>query len=175
MNASDGIDAIWRTYQTTLDCFKIASRSISRNDIRLLKKTGFIEDTEDDASNKITSCQNDANDFVIVSLWASFERNLFLYLTTDIVNLQSKLFTEKVADHIERLKLSDVLDSFKKVGIDSNLIGQAKQIYDYRNWIAHRNAKKTPSANVTPDMAYATLVEVTRQLDVINSLSNNNK
>ncbi len=171
MSASDDIEAIWRIYQTTLDCFKVASRSISRNDLRLLNKTEFIEYTEDEASKKIKICQNDADDFVIVSLWASFERSLFLYLTTDIVNLQSKLFTERVADHIERLKLSDVLDSFKKVGIDSNLIGQAKQIYDYRNWIAHRNAKKTPSANVTPDMAYATLKEITRQLDGIISLS----
>jgi hypothetical protein len=48
---------------------------------------------------------------------------------------------------------------------DKNLIGQAKQILEYRDWIAHgRNPDKYPSANITPKFAYNTLSEIVKQL-----------
>lgn len=165
MNATDNIEAIWRTYQTTKDCLKIASRSISRNDPKMLKKTGFIEDTRDGADEKISASQQDIDDYVIISLWAYFERHMFLQLKQDMMNPNSKFLNDKIDEHLERLKISDVLDVFK-VKIDSNLIGEAKQIYEYRNWVAHRNPKKYPSANTTPDRSYEVLLEIIKKLEL---------
>jgi len=176
MSAIDDFKAIWRNYQTIRDCIKIASRSISQNDLSLLKKTDFFENTADEADEKIQVSQKDADDYVIMTLWACFERNLFSRFTNDIVNPDSKLKNKKIGDHIERLQMVEVIDAFKKskgeasIGIDSKLIGIAKQIYHYRNWIAHRNPKKPSPANVTPNMAYKTLLEILQELDSQNIL-----
>ena len=46
-----------------------------------------------------------------------------------------------------------------------NRLGIAKQIYEYRNWVAHgKNPQKPPHAQITPKPAYDTLTEVVESL-----------
>jgi predicted transcriptional regulator len=44
------------------------------------------------------------------------------------------------------------------------LIGSAKQILEYRNWVAHRNPKKRSPVRIVPNMAYDTLNEIIETL-----------
>jgi hypothetical protein len=56
-----------------------------------------------------------------------------------------------------------MLDLLKSILPSSNLIGQARQILEYRDWIAHgKNPETAPSANITPTFAYEILSEVVR-------------
>ncbi len=47
----------------------------------------------------------------------------------------------------------------------SILLGQAKQIKQYRDWVAHRNVSKAVPANVPPKKAYEILSEILWRLE----------
>ncbi len=173
MSANKDIQRAWLSYSITLDCLKIARKSIKKDQHNvLLDKTIFLDLPKDRALQDIDDSQQHAEDYLILTVWAYFERNLFLKLNQDLINPRSKLINDKIQDHMERLEMKNgLLDALKSV-ISSELIGNAKQIYDYRNWIAHRNPKKTPPAMVTPDFAYQVLSEITNQLDERVLISN---
>lgn len=47
---------------------------------------------------------------------------------------------------VERWTVKDMIDALTP-SVDEDLRGQVKQIYDYRNWVAHgRNPKRQPPA-----------------------------
>jgi len=104
-------------------------------------------------------------------MWAVFERKLFDYLRRESgaafsarpspVNARMRT---KIEDDIEFWRIDEVLDIFKTV-VSSDLIGQAKQVKKYRDWIAHRNPRKPPPANVVPVIAYRLLSEILNELD----------
>lgn len=57
----------------------------------------------------------------------------------------------------ERWRFLDILDLFKGI-MDSQIIGNAKKAYKYRNWVAH--GKKTPkSESLDPIIAFNVLNE----------------
>lgn len=170
MSASNTIDEIWRSYQITLDCLKIANRSIVNNDIGSLEKTGFIGSPHDEAKRQIMQSRSNADDYVILSLWASFERTLLSYVQSEsnrILTEPTTNFTysvhQKIDNEIEYWRVDDILNIFKTI-ISPDLIGQAKQVKKYRDWIAHRNIKKGSPQNVPPQTAYIILSEILMQL-----------
>jgi hypothetical protein len=55
--------------------------------------------------------------------------------------------------------LDDLLDLFKSL-VEVDKIGVAKQIKDYRDWIAHRNPKRLPPAQTEPRTAYSVLAAI---------------
>jgi hypothetical protein len=60
-------------------------------------------------------------------------------------------------DSIERWTVTDIIDILKDV-VPDELRGRAKQIYEYRNWVAHgRNKNHLPSSRTDPKTAYAVL------------------
>ncbi len=77
-------------------------------------------------------------------------------MTPTTFNIQ---FHHKVENEMEYWKSDDVLDLFKSV-VNSDLIGNAKQVKKYRDWIAHKNPKKGPPSNVPPQTAYRILSEI---------------
>jgi len=42
MNPTNILDPIWESYLTTIDCLKVASRSIENNELHLMDKTRFV-------------------------------------------------------------------------------------------------------------------------------------
>jgi len=70
----------------------------------------------------------------------------------------------KIEHEMEYWKSDDILNMFKSL-IDSDLIGQAKQVKQYRDWVAHRNISKGAPANVPPKKAYEILSEILRGLE----------
>lgn len=178
MSAADALDTIWQSYIDTIDCLKVASRCISTGRIEHLDKTGFIQTSKPEAEKKISASRKNADEFLILSLWAVFERSLFFHLQKEsdriLQSAQTKLtlgIHEKIKDEIEYWRVDDVLDLFK-THIDPNLIGNAKQVKKYRDWVAHRNPNKLPTTNVPPHMAYKVLSEIASQLSEGESGSN---
>lgn len=170
MPINHSLDGIWQAYKTTLDCLKIAKRSIAKNDPCLLAKTNFMGAVKDEAEQQIEQSWANADDYVILSLWTAFERILLVYVQEENQRMLTETATcfthsiqQKIADDTEYWRIDDVLDFFK-TAISSDLIGQAKQVKRYRDWVAHRNEKKATPANVTPKMAYDILTEIIRQL-----------
>lgn len=177
MKASEALNNIWYTYQVTDDCLKIAKRSVALEDLRLLKKTSFITSSLDKATQDITDIRNNVDDYVILSLWVVFERNLFEYCFIEnqrLLNNNSNDLTqrvyEKINNEIEYWRVDDVLDMFKPF-VDSQIIGQAKQIKKYRDWIAHKNPKKAIPQSITPKMAHRVLLTIVQILEENQMLS----
>jgi len=68
---------------------------------------------------------------------------------------------------VEFWNQKEILDLLKTIpSIDKNAIGQAKQILDYRNWIAHgKDVNKQSSVNsMTPTYTYRILDEIVKVL-----------
>ena len=76
MNNQKLLDPVWTSYQTTIDCLKIADRGVTLGELRLLANTRFIRSEAVEAKQFISQSKDDAGDFVILSLWAVFERRL---------------------------------------------------------------------------------------------------
>jgi len=106
-----------------------------------------------------------ADDLAIVALWAWFERYLIEFTQTMVVIASPSPadFAEhlqvRITKEIERWPADSLLDLFKSV-IDANKIGIAKQIKDYRDWIAHRNVNRRPPAKTEPANAYSLLLAI---------------
>ena len=180
MKSNTLLDYIWQTYQVTRDCLKVAQRSVSKKDLRLLSKTKFIGMSEEQAGNWISKSRNNSDDYIILSLWAAFERIMIGYLQKQgkkILDDPPSDFNKKVYDKIESeieyWRINDILDIFKDL-IDSNLIGNVKQIKAYRDWIAHRNIKKGAPPNVLPQTAYKVLSEIIVELKNHTEFENQN-
>jgi hypothetical protein len=98
-------------------------------------------------------------------LWAWFERYLieFIQAKAAIASSSPAEFAQRlqarITQAIEYWRPDDLLDLFKTV-TDANRIGTAKQIKDYRDWIAHRNPKRQAPAQTEPANAYSLFLEI---------------
>ena len=166
MNSPNILEPIWESYRTTIDCLKVASRSIDKGELHLMNRTKFASSRIDAAKLMIEASRSNADDFVIVSLWAAFERKLLEYVQVEGKKLLQKTpnnfnlqVHQKIESEMEYWKSDDVLDLFKSV-VNSELIGNAKPVKKYRDWVAHKNPKKGPPPNVPPQTAYRILSDI---------------
>ena len=180
MNTIAVLDELWHTYLVTIDCLQIARRSVKRKDIASIQGTEFMEAPQDAAMLQITACRKSTEDYFVLAFWASFERNLLDFLKIEcrkIMGTQPSAFNQKlhrkIEDQLEYWRSDEILDIFKML-VDSNLIGQAKKIKRYRDWVAHKNPNKPSPDNVTPQIAYDVLSNITKQLDKHTALSSTN-
>lgn len=172
MSSENPLDRIWESYKITSDCLKIAQRSVSKNEKSLLKGTVFLNSlSKDEPVLWIEKSRTDADDYVILSLWAAFERVILEYVQKEggkVLDTTpsdfNKKFHQKIEQEIEYWRIDDILDMLKVI-IDSTLIGNAKQVKQYRDWVAHRNVNKGSPPNVPPQNAYQILSEILCQLD----------
>lgn len=171
MSSSEVLDEVWHSYLGSIDCFKIASRCVSDADANYLKYTDFLSEKTDSAASWIMEARKNADDFVVLSLWAIFERLLVEEVQKESRKMLSGnellLFTSKVHSKIEKeveyWRADDVLDLFKG-RVDADLIGNVKQVKRYRDWVAHRNQKKSKPKDVTPEIAYKILSAVAKEI-----------
>jgi len=171
MKSANILDPVWESYQTMTDCLKVASKNIEKNELHLMDRTGFVSRSVDEAKVMIKDSRDNADDFVIVSLWAVFERKILEYLQIEGRKILQKAPTvfntqvhSKIENEMEYWKIDDILDLFKAF-VDPNLIGNAKQVKKYRDWIAHRNPKKGPPSNVPPQTAYKILSDIISEIE----------
>ncbi len=172
---SNPLDEIWKDYLISKDCFKMAARMVRMQEPRFARDTGFLGASVDEAVARIADSRKDADDYFVLSLWVTFERYIVNYIRgksgkiKDISpqNLAAN-FHEKLDREIEYWRIDEMLDLLKG-SLDSALIGSAKQIKSYRDWIAHRNERKPSPAKITPSTAYRVLSEIIRQVAVADA------
>lgn len=82
----------------------------------------------------------------------------------------STRLAEKFTSEVEYWRFAQVLDLFKGE-IDANLIGEVKQVKQYRDWIAHRNPGNRMSTAFTPETAFNILSRMIRQIRLTHTLS----
>lgn len=168
MSFSSPLDSRWEAYQVTRDCLKVAQRAVENQSLLLL--TRFVGLPQPNAIELIKKSRDEADDFVILSLWAAFERITINFLQEkgkkvleEFPQSFSEKFYEKLEKEVEYWKINDVLDLFRG-SIDSNLIGDAKHIKKYRDWLAHRNEKRGTPPKVYPIFTYEILSEIIIQI-----------
>lgn len=163
---SNPLDSIWQAYLTVEDCFKVAKRSAKITDLRLISGTQFFNSVDSKIELSISSSRSESYDLFVLALWAIFERFVISYFQIKGEKLKQVIpeslgnrMHARFYDNIEYWRIDEVLDMLKDT-IDPNLIGNAKQIKNYRDWIAHRNPTKQPEYRIQPKMAYDLLSKI---------------
>jgi len=170
MSSDNPLEPVWRTYQITRDCLRIAQRTVRRADARLLRGTDFLGDALTASSERIQRSRDESDDFVILSLWVAFERAVLSFLrekgrgllAVHPASLAGALYG-KFENEIEYWKTEEMLDLFRQ-DLGAQLIGDAKNIKKHRDWIAHRNPRRPSPGAVTPVFAYKILSEVLERI-----------
>jgi len=166
---SNPLKPILEAYEISTDCFKVAKRAVKQQQLNLFANSNWL--TRQNAHDEIAKTATEVNDLFVFSLWAAFERFVITYLQSKAVGLQETVVPlslanplfEYVHKEMEYWSPKDILDLLKNVqSIDKNAIGKAKQILEYRNWVAHgKDVKKTSSVKaMTPLYTYQTLNEI---------------
>jgi hypothetical protein len=170
---SNPLIPVLEAYEVSVECFKVSKRVVKRQQMNLLAETHWL--SQPNAQQDIAKAITEVSDLFVFSLWASFERFVITYLqdkTTGLqqivtpITLASPLFGH-IHQEIEFWHPKDMLELLKNIpSIDKNAIGRAKQILEYRNWIADgKDVKKTVSIKtMTPAYTYQTLNEIVRVL-----------
>lgn len=170
MESDNPLNPIWKVYEVTKDCLKVTQRTVNRSDECLLRETEFIGNSVQQSMEWITKSRSESDNFIIMSLWASFERTIISYLQEKgrkILEARpisfSHVLYNKFEKEVEYWRIEDVLNLFKQ-NIDSRLIGDAKNIKKHRDWIAHRNPNRRSPGKVTPIFAYRILSNILAQI-----------
>jgi hypothetical protein len=161
---------IWKAYQTISNCLKMATEKPVQA-APLTNDTELVDELPADSYHAIQQSHAELNDLFVLALWATFERCIRDYLQVKGDKLKTVLPTtlanplyEHFYDEVEYWKPYDMLDMLKAT-LSSTLLGHARQIVKYRDWVAHgRTPKKLPSAIIKPSEAYKTLNEIINTL-----------
>jgi len=112
-----------------------------------------------------------ADEFVILAMWAEFERSLIEFLevrTRSVRSISPRLLWRRLGDHVahgvERWRPDERLDILKGF-VNPERVGQAKEVRKFRDWIAHKNPRRRPSKEVDPASTYQLLSEILETLD----------
>ena len=111
---------------------------------------------------KLDGLRKNLDDMAVVALYATFEAILLEDLSKqcdDEITMSVTPLVEKVktyafkeADH---WRIKDILDMYKAV-VPEQVVGDVKQVCDYRNWVAHGRKADKPTY-VRPNTAYRRL------------------
>ena len=163
------VNNVFSVYEVIKDSIKVTKRSINNGLYQLHNRTLFLGEQKDRMLSKIDDVEKELDDIMILSLFASFERELRISIQTLIdtntnkVNKTLENIVSLTTDSIERWTVVDMIDSLKDV-VDNDLRGKAKQIYEYRNWVAHgKNKSKIPSIRTDPKTVQVILCDFITQ------------
>lgn len=124
------------------------------------------------AKERLLKSFQELEDLAIVSFVTVFERFIIEHVKQTIAGRSKQNadpFDNAVIDYCvkssERWHFKEILDLYK-VRVAPDLVGQAKQIYEYRNWVAHGKKDRKP-LSVTPLEAYNRLFNFLEQAQIL--------
>jgi hypothetical protein len=174
MNFINPLTPLWQVYEMAKNSFKIANRALNTTEpkarLRLLQRTNVETLTITEAGYIIEESKKEIDALLVLALWAAFERFLRDYLQHKGKALQQHIIPADLADEmylhfhreVEFWRPEDILE-FLKLSLlkpQPHLAGEAKNIYNYRNWVAHGKSPQRKVSSVTPAAAYATLEKI---------------
>jgi hypothetical protein len=159
------IKEVFSVYEVLKDSVKVARRSINKEIFTLHNRTIFWAEQKEPMLGKLTDTEEELDDIMVLSLFASFERELRIFNQKIIegnINKRTKTIeriTSLTTNSIERWTINDMVEAFSDI-VDGELRGRVKQIYEYRNWVAHgKNPNRLPSARTDPKTVHISLVD----------------
>jgi hypothetical protein len=170
---TDALDQVFSTYEILRDSVKVTKRSIDKSAYFLHNKTIFPGEQKEIIINKISFVEDELADIMILSLFASFERELRVSIQ-NIIDLNVKKnnpiiikFIDLTSESIERWIIKDIVDAFDGI-VDESIRSRVKQIYDYRNWVAHgKNPDKPPPIKTDPKTVFMILCDFVIQASTV--------
>lgn len=170
MNSDNPLDPVYKAFSVASDCFKVATRTIQVQHEELIRRTQFIGATQEEANTVLQDAAKQAADLAILALFATFERFVIEHLQTanrllaaGYPEQYSARLAEKFESEVEYWRFVEILNLFKGE-VDADLIGQVKQIKQYRDWIAHQNPNKPTPTQATPETAFDVLTKMIEQI-----------
>lgn len=173
---------VFSVYEVLKDSIKVARRSINNEIYTLHSRTIFWGEKKDVMLDLLSGTEEELDDIMILSLFASFERELRVFIQgmIDVYTSKPTMTIARImslaTNSIERWAVNDMIEVFSDV-VDVNLRGQIKQIYEYRNWVAHgKSQNKLPSASTDPKTVQISLINFITQakLATLNASDNAN-
>jgi len=176
------IDEIYTSYLILKDSVRVTKRTIDKNISSVHNRTIFIANESTKSFKTINDSFEVFEDLTVLSLFATFERELrsFLIEKIDILkNIQPNDLALKIFEHsskeIEWWKIEEIISIFDFC-IEPHKIGIIKQILQYRNWIAHgKNPNKLPSAKIDSKTTYEKLKNFMEEVIEKTNIDSNNK
>jgi len=164
---SNPLDPIMEWHIVALDSMRITARVLEK-EIRsaITSKHVFYAQPIPESLERVEEAKAQVADLAVLALVATFERAVRDFLgglqrnsTPGENPIDEAVRTELLSD-LEYWNLSDRILRVFGNQIPGPVIGQVRQIVEYRNWVAHgRSKNKPPSAKVVPQFAYRTLSE----------------
>lgn len=162
------LDEIWAWYEAARDSLHLALRVITSTPSAAIRpeiiprESIFQSAHPDEVTQRLQKASQELDDLAIVALWASFEQQVLDHVE-QVVSELSKKEKDRLQRSVlkERLKkprywhFEEVLNIYKAI-IDPQLVGDVKQVLQYRNWVAHGRTSPMPP-NIVPRAAYERL------------------
>jgi hypothetical protein len=173
MMCENPLDPVWKQYEVTKDCMRVAQKTLEASNESFLRGTGFAGTSYRESTDWIARSQDELDDLTVLSLCAIFERRII----TIVQRKGRKILEEqpldlcrqvhsKFVDAVERWRIDDFIGLLERY-VGKDLSKNTRAIVDYRNWVAHRNPTKRPEKKTEPKTAYDIL---TQFLDRIREL-----
>lgn len=185
MNLHNPLPNTWEAVQAARDAFRIAKRMVSQPTSSHPALQKFQHKLRDktvyeagkslsslphiDREKKFEELEKEINGLLVLELWATFEHFLGESLR-EVLRPQSQpgqpvpfaesLKYQRRCDDIQQWKMGDILDFLKESSSDPRmpkLIGDAKNIMVYRNWVAHADPRKTTRTPTDLELTYKNL------------------
>jgi hypothetical protein len=165
------------SYSYTRDALTITDRllDVSSRDLNVaaqLSGTQFELTSRDVATEELLRCYDLWEDYIVLALWAAFERELIGFIsrrfpyaaqTQDTPDIETAV-TKTHDKFVERGSTEDRINLFKKV-VPDDVLKVTHQIKDYRNWVAHQNPSRGMPEKVDVEMAYDVLTSFLEEID----------
>jgi uncharacterized protein YutE (UPF0331/DUF86 family) len=165
----DTLNQVFSTYEIIKDSIKVTRRSIDKSVAILHSNTIFFGEQNDKIMKKISFVETELDDIMILALFASFERELRVSIQNVIdmnVRKNNPVIIKIIvltSESVERWIIKDIIDAFDGI-VDDDIRSKVKQIYDYRNWVAHgKNPDKPPPIKTDPKIVFLSLCDFAKQ------------
>lgn len=159
------LEEIMKWYKLTIESQRITSKILNSSPEIVPLDSSLAEYTLSDAKEILLKAENELNDLTVLSLVSVFEQSILDYLKNlgkETVEKEEEILSKSVLKYAlknsDRWHFKDVLDIFKSV-LDAELVGSVKQVYEYRNWVAHGRRETISVTRVDPETAYDRLNE----------------
>lgn len=179
MTSDNPLQPVYHAFVVAKECIDGARRSIHDQNEALSRHMRLITGATTDAESALEEALRQAAELAVLALFATFERLIIEQLQAAQARLAnghpagySARLGEKYSKDVEHWRFHDMLDLFK-TEIDERLIGQAKQIKQYRDWIAHRNPDKRVPLQTTPAAAFSVLTRLLQRIRHVHAMPEN--
>lgn len=158
------LNEVLEWHKVTRACYRTVAKNLNASPGSFPLDNIFVSKPVHEIRTSLSIAVSELDDLTVVALVSVFEQQVLDYLrttTATTIRNSSDPFENSVMKYAlkraENWRFPDILDFFKPV-VGSTLAGEAKQIYQYRNWVAHGRRKEKP-VSVDPLTAYKRLAE----------------